>query len=176
MESGAQGQGDRGELRGRIGVRKISADSTAISDLRVRDMGQCFADQGKQPCKSCIALQRPVPRQGADPGRRGRRTNAGKIPDLVDVDQDSGSSQAKIHRWYQALSAGQKFRVVAIFGLERERVLEGSGGYVFEGGRLHGARVKAIETQLRATGTRRCCESMRRPPEQVKKSKPVLAI
>jgi hypothetical protein len=152
MESGAQGQGDRGELRGRIGVRKISADSTAISDLRVRDMGQCFADQGKQACKRCIALQRPVPRQGADPGRRGRRTNAGKIPDLVDVDQDSGSGQAKIHRWYQALSAGQKFRVVAMFGLERERVLEGSGGYVSEGGRLHGARVKAIETQIRATG------------------------
>ena len=97
-------------------------------------------------------------------------------PDLIDVDQDRGSGQAKIHRWYQALSASQKFRVVAMFGLERERVLEGGGGYVFEGGRLHGARVKAIETQLRATGTRRCCESMRRPPAQVKKSKRCLAI
>ena len=152
VEPGAQGQGDRGELRGRIGVRKIAANRTAISDLRMCDMGQRFADQGKQARKSRIALQRPVPRQGADPGRRGRRTNAGKIPDLVDVDQDSGSSQAKIHRWYQALSAGQKFRVVAMFGLERERVLEGGGGYVFERGRLHGARVRAIETQLHATG------------------------
>jgi hypothetical protein len=133
-------------------VRKIATDGAAISDLRVCDMWQRFADQRENVCKSRVALQCPVPRKRADPGRRGGRTNTGEIVDPVDVDQNSRSSQAKIHRWDQALSASQKFRVVAVFRLERERVLEAGGGFVFEGGRLHGARVQAIETQLRAMG------------------------
>jgi hypothetical protein len=40
-----------------------------------------------------------------------------------------------------------------MFRLERQRVIDGGGGYVFEGGRLHGARVQAIETRF---GALRC--------------------
>jgi len=152
VEPGAEGQGDRRKLRGGIGMRKIATDGAAIADLRVCDMGQRFTDQWEQASKGFVALQRPVPRQGPDPGRRGGRTNAGEILDLIDVDHDRGPSQPKIHRRYQALSPGQKFRVVAVFRLERKRVLEGGGGYVFERGRLHGARVQAVQTQLRAMG------------------------
>jgi hypothetical protein len=56
--------------------------------------------------------------------------------------------QPEIHRRDQALSAGEKFRVVAMFRLERKCVLQRTGGDIFEGGRLHGARVQAVETRL----------------------------
>ena len=76
-EPGTQGERDRGKLRGRIGVRKIATDGTAVSDLRVCDMRQRFADQRKQLCKTRVALQRAVARQGsnASPTRiTGRRS------------------------------------------------------------------------------------------------------
>jgi len=131
-------------------VRKISADGAAIADLRVRDMRQRFADQGKIARKSRDALQRTVPRDRPNLGRRGGPTNTGEIRDVVNVDQDRRLSQAEIHRRHQALTASQEFRVVAMLRLERERVIDGGGGYVFEGGRLHGARVQAIETRFGA--------------------------
>src|SRR5258708_34696683 len=110
-------------------------------------MRQRLGDQRKQLRKSRVTLQRPVARQRSNPGRPTGRTNAGEILDPIDVDQNRWSSQAKIHRRYQALSASQKFRVIAVFCLEHKRVLERGGGDIFEGSRLHGARVEAIKTR-----------------------------
>jgi hypothetical protein len=115
-------------------------------------MRQRFADQGKIARKSRVALQRTVARDRPNPVRHGGPPNTGEIRDLVNVDQDRRLSQAEIHRRHQALTASQEFRVVAMFRLERERVIDGGGGYLFEGGRLHGARVRAIETRLGALG------------------------
>jgi len=68
-EPGAQRHGDRRQLRGRIGVRQISSDGAAVSDLRMRDVRQRFADQRKRQRKRCVALQGPVARQRANPCR-----------------------------------------------------------------------------------------------------------
>ena len=67
----------------------------------------------------------------ADPGQFGQG---------VDVDQHCGTGQAEVHRRYQALTPGQETRLIAIFGFEGKRLIEGRGGDVFEWSRLHGAR------------------------------------
>ena len=120
MEAGTQRHRDGRQFRCRIGMRKIAADGAAVADLRMRDMRQSLADQGKQSGKGRVALQRLVARQ---------RPNSRALPntvqglDPVDVDQDRRPSEAKIHCRDQALPAGQEFRLVAMLRLQRQRLL-----------------------------------------------------
>src|SRR5260221_6032815 len=129
-------------------MRQISADGAAVTDLRMGDMRQCFADQRKRQRKSRVALQRAVARQRAKAARAFGRTNAREIFDTVDVDQDRRPGETKIHRRYQALSAGQELRLIAMFGLERQRVRKRGGCDIFEGSQLHGARMQESKTRL----------------------------
>src|SRR6266568_3767835 len=100
--------------------------------------------------------------------------------ETVDVDQHVGPCQPKVHRRNQALAAGQKPGVVAMFGLERKRVVQSRGGDVFERGRLHmarsgGASASTWQRQQSicrpkckskvgdAKGTPNCIETQRKP-------------
>src|SRR5438105_9198115 len=82
-----------------------------------------------------------IARQRANPDLRAFRTfDTRQLAETIDVDQHGRPRQSKIHRWDQALPAGEKARFVAIFGLQGERVVNRRSCNILEWGRLHRSR------------------------------------
>ena len=120
---------------------QITADRSAIADLRVRNVRQGVRKQRAGRQEGAIPLEIAVAGQRADPNRLpARQRDAGQLIETINIDQHVRPCQAEIHRRNQALAAGEKPGVVAIFGLERKRVVQRRGGNVFEWSRLHMAR------------------------------------
>ena len=103
--------------------------------------GSASPSSGKSPRQAGVALHLMVTGQRADARAAAAvGADAGELVDSVDVDQDRRPGQPEIHRRDQALATGQKLGLVAMLGLERERLRQRGCRDVFERGRLHGAR------------------------------------
>ena len=127
-------------------MAEIAADGATITDLRVRDVRQRFTKHGKIPGQAGVVLERAIAGQRADAGAATGSADPGQFADLIDVDQDGRPGQAKIHGRYQALATGEKLRLVAVFGLQQERLLQRRCRNIFERGGLHGAGMRRIES------------------------------
>src|SRR5258708_18118041 len=60
-----------------------------------------------------------------------------KLRQGIDMDQNCRLGQPEIHGRHETLAAGEKTRLFAIFGLQRQGLLEGARGNVPEGGGFH---------------------------------------
>ena len=105
---------------------EIAADGAAVADLRMGDVGQRLVDSGS------VARDRADRARGCDSGsaRRCARRSvapftipASSVSGLISI-RIAGWVEPEIHRRHQALAAGQKARLVAVFGLERQGLLE----------------------------------------------------
>ena len=113
-------QDDSRHFRGGVGVRQIAANGSAIANLRVRDVGQRFMDQGQVACGCRIAFELAVAceRADADAVRQRRFLHSRKLRQRIDIDQHGRLREPKIHCRNKALTARQKMRLVAVFGLQ----------------------------------------------------------
>ena len=138
MEPAPERQHHRRKFGGGIGIGEISSQRSAVADLGMSDMGKCLADQRQVAPDGIVALELAITRERADPQISARRAcHARKLGKRVDVDQDVRPRQAEIKRRNKALAAGQEARVVAIFGLERQCLIERPCGNVLERSGLH---------------------------------------
>ncbi len=62
---------------------------------------------------------------------------AGELAQRIDIDQHGRLGQPEIHRRNKALTAGEKPRLVAVFGLELQGLLDGPSGDIPEGRGFH---------------------------------------
>src|ERR1700724_2321710 len=121
-------------------MREVAADCATVADLRMRDVRQCFRNKRQISCRRRIALQVPIACQGANvqafrlgsPGSRELRQG-------IDIDQNRRLGQPKIHGRDETLAAGEKTRLLAIFGLQRQGLLERASGNVPEWRGFHAA-------------------------------------
>ena len=81
----------------------------------------------------------------------------GKLCQRVDIDQHRRLRQSKIHCRNKALTARQKMRLVAVFGLQLQGLLEGPGGNVPEGRGLH---IEGTVAEKASAGTAQSMEKI----------------
>ena len=132
VQTAAEREHDRRHFGSRIGMRKIAADGAAIADLRMRDDRQRFGDERQFDLRHRIALEAAIARQRADAQAIAAIPDAGKLFQRIDVDQHGRLRQTEVHGRHQALPAGQEARLVAMFGLQRQGLLERAGSDVAE--------------------------------------------
>ena len=132
-QAAAEREHDGRHFRSRIGMREIAADGAAVADLRMRDVRQRFVDQRQFALRHRIALEAAVARQRADAQAvAGAVIHAGKLVERIDIDQHGRLGQPEIHCRDKALTAGQEARLVAVFGLQLQGLLDGPGGNIAE--------------------------------------------
>ena len=112
--------------------------------------GSASAMSGRCACGRRIAFEVAVTRQRTDAQPLCRPVaDPGKLLQRIDVDQHRRLRQPEIHCRNKTLTAGEKTRFVAVFGLQLQGLLDGSGGDVLERRWLHAAILPEDEVQLR---------------------------
>jgi hypothetical protein len=98
-----------------------------------------------------IALETAIARHRADAEPIGGAIpDPGQFAQPIDVDQQSRLGQPEIHRRYKALTAGQEARLVAVFGFQRQGLLDGLGGDVTKGRGLHSVQSGPLKLAMLA--------------------------
>ena len=101
-------------------------------------MRQRFVDERQFALDRGIALETAIARHRADAEPIGGAIpDAGKLAQPIDIDQQSRLRQPEIHRRNKALTARQEARLVAMFGFQRQGLLDGPGGDVAKGRGFH---------------------------------------
>ena len=137
MQTATECEHDRRHFGSRVGMRKIAANGAAIADLRMRNDRQRFGDERQFGLRHRIALEAAIARERADAQAVAAIADAGKLFDRIDVDEHGRLCQPEVHGRHQALPAGQETRLVAMFGLQRQGLLERAGSDVAERRRFH---------------------------------------
>ena len=143
-ERGVEGAGHRRQLGGGIAVGQAAADRAARADGLVADERQARRQQRcRRPDVGC-ALGLALGDGRAD-GEAAVGAHVLELGQPADVDQDGGAGQPQGEQGDQALAAGEHLGFVAVLGQHGEGLVDGVGGVVVEGRRLHrrGAYVAA---------------------------------
>src|ERR1700683_511391 len=128
---------------------QVAADGAAIADLRMRNMRQRLVHERQVARCGRIALKLPIPGQRTDPqSSRWRALHTRAHRQWINVDQYLRLGESEIERRNKTLAARQEASVLAIFGFERQSLLQRTGCYVFKWRGLHGENTRPIRESV----------------------------
>jgi hypothetical protein len=137
MQHGVERDDTSGQLRGRIGMSEAAAESAAVANGGVSDVGDRLMDQWRQPGDGVRAADVALPRKRADAQTPVALFDDVEPRDAVDVDEQPGLEQAHVERRHQALAAGEDLCVGAMGLQRREYVVERTRLEIAQPRRLH---------------------------------------
>jgi hypothetical protein len=109
-DDGIQRKRNRGPFRGGVHVRQRTADGSTVPDLKMPDVRDRGSDQGRH---AGVMLYVALPCHGADAQSRIRFRYLAQLGDPLQIDYVARSSNPHREKWYQALSARQRFGLIA---------------------------------------------------------------
>ena len=127
-----QRQHDRRQLGGRIGVRKAAADGAAIANRRMRDVRHRFSDERHALGHEPAALNGALACHATDPHIARVVLYIAELGKAVQIHQHRWRGEPEVHRRNEALPAGQRLRIAAVLGEQRQRFVERLRTKVFE--------------------------------------------
>src|SRR5262249_48276021 len=104
---------------------------------QVPNPAQRLAQQGQFRGDQRVEFEAPLTGHRPDPDDLALFFDIGEPDNPIEVNDRSGLREPKIHHRHEALSAGQHPRLAVIALEDRQRLINRSGGVVFEFGRLH---------------------------------------
>src|SRR6266508_86182 len=129
---------DRRVLGRWIGVGEAAPDGPAGADRQVPHEGGRFGQERQPPPYDGRELDGALAGHGAQADYAVLFPDVRQARDRVQVDERGGPAQAEVEERHQALPPGQELGLAAVTREKRHRVLDGRGGVVVEGYRLHG--------------------------------------
>jgi hypothetical protein len=91
-------------------VRKRTADSPTVTDLKVRDVRHCGSHETRH---AGVVLDIALPGHGANPQSTVRNGYPAKLSNPLQVDDVAWADNPHREQWHQALTTGQGFGLVA---------------------------------------------------------------
>jgi hypothetical protein len=113
-------------------VGKRTAESAAMTNLRIADMAGCVCKQwcvcGQHRADFEIAVARECTNGDVIAGI----VDVSKVIKTANIDKDRRSREAQLHEWEEGMSASKKLGFVAVFGECGESGIDGVGTDVVE--------------------------------------------
>ena len=126
-------------LRARVGVRDRAAHRALVAGLEVADVRQRDRQQRQLGGKLRPGQQLVLRHRGADLDLVAEIADLVELRHAGDVDEQAGIDQAQVEHRDQRLAAGQHARLVAVFGEQRDGLVDAVGPHIVERTRLHRA-------------------------------------
>src|SRR4051794_25048318 len=124
------------QLRGRVRMHDRAGDGAAVPGNGVADVRECLGDE-----RQARGLGRPfelaLPHESAEAESPVVALDAVETRHTVQVDEDGRAEEPHVQHGHEALPAGERFRLVAVLGEGRERLVERRGAHEVKGGGLH---------------------------------------
>ena len=116
---------------------KAATQRALVADRRVGNMGDGRHQQRRMARDVARSRDLDMPRQRANSQGVAGHGDALQFSDLSDIDDQFGRDQPQIHRWHQALAAGEHFGLVAVGGEQLQSILNARCACIAESRGLH---------------------------------------